>query len=159
MTATHCSLNGRISTKVHWAQPLRSCCLIAGIIYYYARISAESLGLCIILVFIVFVREFLCSFSIAARRLSGLLRDQLESPLERAVFWTEYVIRHNGSMDHLRLGSRKLAPYQRSLIDVYLVLVLIASLPLWLVFLCLRCCWSTNKTKAATAMSKKSKQE
>jgi glucuronosyltransferase len=106
-----------------------------------------------------FVREFLCSFSIAAKRLSGLLRDQLQSPLERAVFWTEYVIRHNGSMDHLRLGSRKLAPYQRSLIDVYLVLVLIASLPLWLVFLCLRCCWSTNKTKAATAMSKKSKQE
>jgi glucuronosyltransferase len=71
-----------------------------------------------------FVREFLCSFSIAAKRLSGLLRDQLQSPLERAVFWTEYVIRHNGSMDHLRLGSRKLAPYQRSLIDVYLVLVL-----------------------------------
>ncbi|XP_057374691.1 UDP-glycosyltransferase UGT4-like [Daphnia carinata] len=98
------------------------------------------------------------SFSDAAVRLSGLLRDQMETPLERAAFWTEYVIRHNGSVDHLRLGSRELAPYQRSLIDVYLLLILVGITPLVLVLLCFRNCSCSSKNKV-TARDVKNKQE
>ena len=55
------------------------------------------------------------------KRLQSLLRDQLETPLERAVFWTEYVMRHKGA-SALELGSRNLYRFQRNLIDVYFIL-------------------------------------
>ena len=45
------------------------------------------------------------------------MRDQKESPLERAVYWIEYVIRHRGA-SHLRTATRKLSLYQRCLVDV-----------------------------------------
>ena len=61
------------------------------------------------------------------RRRQSLLRDQSESPLERGLYWAEYFIRHDGAQ-HLRLGSRDLNRFQRSLIDVYLILTAIACL-------------------------------
>jgi len=75
-----------------------------------------------------------------AERLSSLFRDQSEPPLERAVFWTEFVLRHNGTK-HMTLGSRDLSPLQRKLVDVYLILILITCLPLILVYFCLRKCY------------------
>jgi glucuronosyltransferase len=55
------------------------------------------------------------------KRLQSLLRDQPETPLERAVFWTEYVLRNKGAAA-LQLGSRNLSRFQRNLIDVYCIL-------------------------------------
>lgn len=76
----------------------------------------------------------------SAKRLSAMFRDQIQPPLERAVFWTEFVLRHNGT-DHLRLGSIDLAPYQRALVDVYLVMALFFITPILLMFFCVqRCC-------------------
>lgn len=57
-------------------------------------------------------------------RLQALLRDQPETPLERAVFWTEYVLRNRGA-SVLELASKDLSRLQRNLIDVYAVLFLI----------------------------------
>ncbi len=77
----------------------------------------------------------------SAKKLSGLFTDQIESPLERAVFWTEFVLRHNGT-EHLRLGSVDLPSYQRNLVDVYFILTLCAAIPLLLTFFCVRkCCF------------------
>jgi len=81
------------------------------------------------------------SYSDSSNKLSFILRDQTETPLERAVYWTEFVLRHNGA-SHLRLGSRSLLPYQRALVDVYAVLFSVAVLPLVLLYFCLRCCCS-----------------
>ena len=70
------------------------------------------------------------------------MRDQPETPLERAVYWTEFVMRHKGAR-HLRLGSRYLAPYQRALIDVYCVIAVVILLPIaLLVFVIRKCCCS-----------------
>lgn len=52
------------------------------------------------------------------KRLQSLLRDQPETPLERAIFWTEYVLRRKGA-PALELGSRHLSRLQRNLVDVY----------------------------------------
>ena len=84
---------------------------------------------------------FIFSYSDSSNKLSFILRDQTETPLERAVYWTEFVLRHNGA-SHLRLGSRSLLPYQRALVDVYAVLFSVAVLPLVLLYFCLRCCCS-----------------
>lgn len=80
-----------------------------------------------------------CSYLEAMRERSRLYHDQLQSPLERAVFWTEFVIRHNGTQ-HLQLSSRNLEPYQKALLDVYLILTLAAILPLLTVVWCVRKC-------------------
>lgn len=61
------------------------------------------------------------------QHLKGLLHDQPETPLERGIYWTEYFIRHQGA-GHLKLGSRYLNRFQRSLIDVYLILITIGFL-------------------------------
>ncbi|KAG7302268.1 hypothetical protein JYU34_013764 [Plutella xylostella] len=46
-----------------------------------------------------------------------LLRDQKESPLDRAVYWTEYVIRHKGAY-HLQSPAKDLNYFQYHMLDV-----------------------------------------
>lgn len=54
--------------------------------------------------------------------LSALFRDQPETALERAVFWTEYVIRHKGAKQ-LRTAARKLNSFQYHNLDVVLFIM------------------------------------
>lgn len=77
------------------------------------------------------------SFVENVRRRQILLHDQSESPLERGLYWTEYIARHGGA-PHLQLGSRHLNRFQRSLIDVYLILAAIACLFIFAAWRCLR---------------------
>lgn len=63
------------------------------------------------------------------KRRQFLLRDQKETPLERAVYWTEYVLRHRGAK-HLQSPARDLGVLQYYLVDVIAILV-IAGLILW----------------------------
>ncbi|XP_019722186.1 UDP-glucuronosyltransferase 2C1-like isoform X1 [Hippocampus comes] len=55
------------------------------------------------------------------QRLSRLHRDQPITPLENALFWIEFVIRHKG-MAHLRTESYKMPWYTYYNVDVYLFL-------------------------------------
>ncbi|XP_026482598.1 LOW QUALITY PROTEIN: 2-hydroxyacylsphingosine 1-beta-galactosyltransferase-like [Ctenocephalides felis] len=56
-------------------------------------------------------------FRIAALKRQYLLRDQKETPLERAIYWTEYVLRHKGAY-HMQSPSRQLYWFQYYLFDV-----------------------------------------
>jgi glucuronosyltransferase len=58
-----------------------------------------------------------------AQRVSRIHRDQPLTPLQQAVFWTEYVIRHKGA-PHMRSAVLDLAWYQYFLLDVIAVLAL-----------------------------------
>ncbi|XP_072386200.1 UDP-glucosyltransferase 2 isoform X1 [Diabrotica undecimpunctata] len=51
-----------------------------------------------------------------------LLRDQPETPLQKAVYWTEYVIRHDGAK-HLQSPARNLGFIEYYLIDVAFVII------------------------------------
>jgi glucuronosyltransferase len=66
-------------------------------------------------------------------KVSALMRDQTESPLERAVYWIEYVIRHDGA-PHLRTASHKLSFIQRNLFDVLIFVLACGVLFLFLAF-------------------------
>ncbi|XP_066994908.2 UDP-glycosyltransferase UGT5 [Anabrus simplex] len=57
-----------------------------------------------------------------AKRLSRIYRDQPESPMERAVYWVEYIHRHRGA-PHLRSAALDLAWYQYFLLDVMAVIL------------------------------------
>ncbi|XP_055517517.1 UDP-glucuronosyltransferase 2C1-like [Leucoraja erinacea] len=56
------------------------------------------------------------------KRLSALHRDQPESPMERAVFWVEYVARHKGA-GHLRSEFHRLPWYAYYCVDVMIFLL------------------------------------
>ncbi|KAB0798219.1 hypothetical protein PPYR_09212 [Photinus pyralis] len=65
------------------------------------------------------LREILYNpkYSVNAKKRSSIMHDQPLPPLERAIFWIEYVLRHNGA-PHLRCSALDLAWYQYFLVDV-----------------------------------------
>ncbi|KAE8745822.1 UDP-glycosyltransferase-10 [Frankliniella occidentalis] len=67
------------------------------------------------------------------RRVGAALKDQKETPLERAVWWVEYVARTGGA-PHLRAPSRQLHWYQVFMLDVIAVLAAALLLCSWLAF-------------------------
>lgn len=66
-------------------------------------------------------------------RMSELVRDRQVAPLDEAIYWTEYAIRHQGA-PHLKPHTMNLNWFQSHLIDVYAVF----AAALVLVFLVIR---------------------
>lgn len=83
------------------------------------------------------------------RRLSELHRDQPVRPLDRAVFWVEYVMRHKGAR-HLRIRAYEMPWYAYYGVDVALLLAAIAAVPALIAVALVRflCCKKTRKDKA-----------
>ncbi|XP_065332518.1 UDP-glucosyltransferase 2-like [Cloeon dipterum] len=95
------------------------------------------------------------SFLKNAQDLKRRVRDQPDKPLDRALFWTEYVLRHNGA-PHLRTAATDMRWWQVHLIDVYgAIFTFIFAVLLfdyYLIKWC--CCRSKNKPgKAGTSKS------
>ncbi|XP_035692841.1 UDP-glucuronosyltransferase 2B33-like [Branchiostoma floridae] len=68
--------------------------------------------------------------------ISTHLRDQPQSPMERAVWWIEHVIKHGG-LPHLRSRAPELPFYQYYLLDVIALIVAVISAVL---LSCWKCC-------------------
>ncbi|XP_065088496.1 UDP-glycosyltransferase UGT5-like [Ochlerotatus camptorhynchus] len=71
------------------------------------------------------------SFQHSANRLSRLFRDNPTDPLEEAVFWIEYIIRHHGA-SHLKSAAVRMPWYQYLLLDVVAVAVVVLYAIAWL---------------------------
>jgi hypothetical protein len=69
--------------------------------------------------------------------MSVISKDEPESPINRAVWWTEYVIRHNGAK-HLRSAALNLAWYQYLLLDVVAFLFILAAITVLVSYLILK---------------------
>ncbi|NXD15129.1 UD2A2 glucuronosyltransferase, partial [Nothocercus nigrocapillus] len=75
-----------------------------------------------------------------ALRLSRIHHDQPMKPLERAVFWIEFVMRHKGAK-HLRPASHHLTWYQYHCLDVLAFLFICIAIVVYIpVKCCLFCC-------------------
>lgn len=72
----------------------------------------------------------LCRYSRQAQLLSTIHRDQPDHPVSRAVYWINYMLRHNGAA-HLRAAVYDVSLVQYFLLDVLLALGAAAAL-LWL---------------------------
>ncbi|XP_057692643.1 UDP-glucuronosyltransferase 2C1-like [Corythoichthys intestinalis] len=84
------------------------------------------------------------------QRLSRLQRDQPMKPMDQAVFWIEYVIRHKGA-GHLKAESNKMSSIVYHSVDVIVTLLTIFLLLIFTCFfifrfLC-RICLNMKKTK------------
>lgn len=67
------------------------------------------------------------SYLTSARHMSRLQRDQPIHPLDNAVFWTEYIIRHKGA-PHIRSASLTLSFTQYFMLDCLALVILIIGL-------------------------------
>ncbi|KAM6150521.1 UDP-glucuronosyltransferase 2B31-like isoform 2-T2 [Erethizon dorsatum] len=86
------------------------------------------------------------SYKENAMRLSRIHHDQPVKPLDRAVFWIEFVMRHRGAK-HLRVAAHDLSWFQYHSLDVIgFLLTCVATaifiIPKW----CLLCCQKFAKT-------------
>lgn len=61
-------------------------------------------------------------YKVEVKKRQILLKDQYESPLDRAVYWTEYVIRHKGAY-HLQSPAKDLNYFQYHMLDVVFYLI------------------------------------
>ncbi|XP_017775676.1 PREDICTED: 2-hydroxyacylsphingosine 1-beta-galactosyltransferase-like [Nicrophorus vespilloides] len=71
------------------------------------------------------------------KRMQYLLKDQKESPLDRAIYWTEYVIRHRGA-PHLQSTAKDLNFVQYFLLDVIAIIVLSLCISWFIMKWCLK---------------------
>lgn len=69
------------------------------------------------------------------KRRQFLLKDQKETPLDRAIYWTEYVLRHKGAY-HLQSPAKDLNVLQYYLVDVISILIL-AAISLYCICKCI----------------------
>lgn len=65
-----------------------------------------------------------------AKRLSKAFKDRPASPLETAIWWTEYVARGNG-LPYVKSEAITMPWHERYLVDVYAVLLLLFLLALY----------------------------
>lgn len=90
------------------------------------------------------------SYKANMQRLSSIHHDQPVTPLDTAVYWVEFVMRHGGAK-HLRLASHDLNWFQYHSIDVIgalLVILLTFTVLCWTVVRCLlRCCRRRERLK------------
>ncbi|XP_025241258.1 UDP-glucuronosyltransferase 2A1 isoform X3 [Theropithecus gelada] len=77
-----------------------------------------------------------------AMRLSRIHHDQLVKPLDRAVFWIEFVMRHKGAK-HLRPAAHNLTWFQYHSLDVIGFLLVCVTMAIFLVIQC--CLFSCQK--------------
>ncbi|CAL8104484.1 unnamed protein product [Orchesella dallaii] len=70
-----------------------------------------------------------------AQALSKLVKDLPQSPLDKAVYWTEYVLRHKGAL-HIRSAARDLNFFQYYVLDVTAFILGALGLIIYLILCC-----------------------
>merc|ERR1711892_496805 len=74
------------------------------------------------------------------KRMHTLFVDARDTPLDRAVWWVEYIIRHEGAQ-FLKPHSVDLAWYQYHLLDVIALILIILSFVICIFLKCCSCCF------------------
>jgi glucuronosyltransferase len=80
------------------------------------------------------------------KKFSAISKDEPVNSLNRAVWWTEYVIRHNGAK-HLRSAALDLAWYQYLLLDVVAFLFILAAITVLASYILLKTVYRYLTTK------------
>lgn len=68
-----------------------------------------------------------------AKTTSEVFKDRPLSPAEQVVYWTEYVIRHNGA-PHLKSHAINLTWYQYYLLDVIAVVLIFLTVSVFVAY-------------------------
>lgn len=94
--------------------------------------------------------SFRHSYKEKVMKLSQINQDRPVAPLDLAVFWTEFVMRHKGA-EHLRVTAHDLNWFQYHSLDAIGFLAVVVLTVLWMLLKCCCCCarkcLRTRKTK------------
>lgn len=91
-------------------------------------------------------------YQINVEKIKNRLLDQPQTPIERAMFWIEYVIRHEGA-DFMKTSAQYLNFIEYNNLDIYATVVLILLLVLVIPILVIKkivrkiCCTKVPKKK------------
>ncbi|KAF2888123.1 hypothetical protein ILUMI_18050, partial [Ignelater luminosus] len=86
-----------------------------------------------------------------AKTRSKVMHDQPMKPLDRAIFWIEYVLRHQGA-PHLRSAALELNWYQYLLLDVVAVVSVVVLTFIYIIYKMVKlCCCRKSYKKVTTA--------
>ncbi|XP_046998555.1 UDP-glycosyltransferase UGT5-like [Schistocerca americana] len=86
------------------------------------------------------------SYKENAIQTSKIFRDRPKSPMETAVYWTEYVLRHGGA-PHLQSAAKELNIFQYLLLDVVAVLLIFSIIVLVVLGYCFKILLSVLRPK------------
>lgn len=89
------------------------------------------------------------------QKLSAVHNDRPIEPLDLAVFWTEFVMRHKGA-EHLRPAAHDLNWIQYHSLDV---IALLATIVLTIVLVAIKCCMFCFKKCMRKTKQSKNKRE
>lgn len=73
-----------------------------------------------------------------AKTTSNIFKDRPMTPAQSVVYWTEYVLRHNGA-PHLKSHSLNLTWFQYYLLDVISFAIILISVVFFAVYKMLKC--------------------
>uniref|UniRef100_A0AAG5D4S1 UDP-glycosyltransferases domain-containing protein n=1 Tax=Anopheles atroparvus TaxID=41427 RepID=A0AAG5D4S1_ANOAO len=72
------------------------------------------------------------SYRYAALKASRQFREQPQKPMEKALYYIEYVLKNDGGVDYLRSGALFLSFWSRHVVDVAIIVLLIVMIPVGL---------------------------
>ena len=70
----------------------------------------------------------------------------MTKPLDTAIYWIEYVVRHGGA-PHLRVAGTDLVWYQYFLLDVILIVLVLSVVVFGITLILVKRLWSSCKNK------------
>ena len=79
------------------------------------------------------------SYKAKVTDLGSLLNDQINKPLDRAIWWIEYLIRHPSLASHMRSPVHNLTWYQYYLLDVLALIASVVFTVLFIFYKIIRC--------------------
>ncbi|KAJ4429514.1 hypothetical protein ANN_21683, partial [Periplaneta americana] len=139
---THCGAQS-LQEAVYHAVPLLGIPIFHDQVHHAKKIEHEGIG--IRLLFNDLTKETLLNaineilsdsrYKNNMKRMSAIAKDEPQTSIDKAVWWTEYVLRHNGAK-HLRSAAVDLTWYQYFLLDVLAFLFIIIILILYAVYIC-----------------------
>lgn len=91
-------------------------------------------------------------------KIANRLMDQPQTPIERAVFWVEYVLRHDGAQ-FMQTSARYLNSFQYNNFDVYAVFLVILAILIFLPILLVRKIFKTLFKSSQNERNKKTKKK
>lgn len=96
------------------------------------------------------------TYTSKAQQLSRIFRDQPIRPRDKAVYWIEYILRHNGAA-HLRGKGRFLNCWQFNNIDVFATYFAIFSVVVFLIWSAMKCLYTLIKRRNTSSSAIKFK--
>uniref|UniRef100_A0A2H8TL16 2-hydroxyacylsphingosine 1-beta-galactosyltransferase n=2 Tax=Melanaphis sacchari TaxID=742174 RepID=A0A2H8TL16_9HEMI len=73
-------------------------------------------------------------FKETAKIQSQVFKDQPMKPIDRAVYWVEYIIKHGGA-EHLKSDSLELNDVQYFLLDISFIFLVLIGLIIWFCYM------------------------